>query len=222
MPNYIVFLGPPGAGKGTQAKILAEELGVPQVSTGDLFRAMKTQNTPLARRVQEIMARGDLVPDDLTIQMVKERLAEADCERGCLLDGFPRTVAQAEALDELLQNTFHSQVGIVPLMRISEEEAVRRISGRRSCPTCGRVYHIDNDPPKVEGRCDVDGTELVHRADDEPEVVRQRYQVYLKNTAPLIDYYHDKGVLAEIDATQPIETVAADLKAAVQKAIPAK
>ncbi len=222
MPNYIVFLGPPGAGKGTQAKILAEELGVPQVSTGDLFRAMKTQNTPLARRVQEIMARGDLVPDDLTIQMVKERLAEADCERGCLLDGFPRTVAQAEALDELLQNTFHSQVGIVPLMRISEEEAVRRISGRRSCPTCGRVYHIDNDPPKVEGRCDVDGTELVHRADDEPEVVRQRYQVYLKNTAPLIDYYLDKGVLAEIDATQPIETVAADLKAAVQKAIPAK
>lgn len=222
MPTYIVFLGPPGAGKGTQAKILAKELDIPQVSTGDLFRAMQTQDTPLARQVREIVAGPGLVPDDLTIQMVKDRLAQPDCENGCLLDGFPRTVAQAEALDALLANNFNASVGLVPYMKISKEEAIRRISGRRSCPACHRVYHVENNPPKTPGVCDVDGTALVQREDDRPEVVAGRYQVYLDNTAPLIDYYRAKGLLVEIDATQPIDGVTADLKAAVTRVMPAK
>jgi adenylate kinase len=218
MRTYIVFLGPPGAGKGTQAQILAGELGLPQVSTGDLFRAMRTQDTPLARQVQAIMARGDLVPDDLTIQIVKERLAQPDCERGCILDGFPRTVAQAQALDWMLAQDFDSRVSVVPFMQIDEEEAVRRISGRRSCPSCNRIYHVEFDPPREAGRCDNDGEMLIQREDDKAEVVRQRYQVYLKNTSPLVEYYRGKGLLTEVDAVQLLDRVTATLKAAVERA----
>jgi adenylate kinase len=218
MRTYLVFLGPPGAGKGTQAQILAGELGLPQVSTGDLFRAMRTQDTPLARQVQAIMARGDLVPDDLTIQIVKERLAQPDCERGCILDGFPRTVAQAQALDWMLAQDFDSRVSVVPFMQIDEEEAVRRISGRRSCPSCNRIYHVEFDPPREAGRCDNDGEMLIQREDDKADVVRQRYQVYLKNTSPLVEYYRGKGLLTEVDAVQLLDRVTATLKAAVERA----
>ncbi|MBN1313248.1 MAG: adenylate kinase [Anaerolineae bacterium] len=211
MAAYIVLLGPPGSGKGTQAKLLTDEVGIPQVSTGDMFRAMKTQDTPLARKVQQIMAEGKLVPDDVTIEIVKERLAQSDCSKGALLDGFPRTVPQAEALDKLLEESFHSQVTIVPLLSITVEEAVRRISGRRGCPQCGALYHVEFNPPREMGKCDHDGAKLVQRDDDRPEVVRERYQVYLDNTAPLINYYRDRGLLVELDAVQPIEVITAEL-----------
>ena len=219
MPTYIIFLGPPGAGKGTQAKVISAELGIPQVSTGDLFRAMKTQETEFARRVQQIMASGELVPDDVTIQMVEGRLNEADAEQGALMDGFPRTVPQADAFSEMLESEFDSEVLIVPLMNISENEAVRRISGRRSCPECKTVYHVDFNPPKVDEVCDNDGTALVQREDDRPEVVRERYQVYLDNTAPLVDYYRSKNLLVEIDATQKIDRITSDLLTAIKSAI---
>ncbi len=222
MRTFIVFLGPPGAGKGTQAKLLMASLGVPQVSTGDLFRAMKAQDTPLAHRVQEFMARGALVPDDLTIQMVKERLSEPDCARGCLLDGFPRTVAQAEALDRLLADAFNDRVSVVPFLWIDQAEAVRRIAGRRSCPTCGRIYHIDNDPPRRDGFCDNDGAALIQRDDDRPEIVAQRYQVYLDNTAPLIGYYRDHGLLVEVNAVQPVAQVTVELTEAIYRALSAR
>ena len=217
MPTYVVLLGPPGAGKGSQAARLAEKIGIPQVSTGDLFRAMKTQYTPLARKVQEIMAKGDLIPDDLTVEIVKDRLAEDDCKDGVLLDGFPRTVPQAEALDEALKESFNSQVAIVPLLDISEDEAVRRISGRRSCPTCKRVYHIEFDPPEQTNRCDVDGVELVLREDDKPKTVQARYQVYQKKTAPLIGYYDDQGLLVKVNATQSIGEVTAALSKVIEE-----
>jgi adenylate kinase len=219
--TYIVLLGPPGAGKGTQAKLLVEELGIPQVSTGDLFRAMKELDTPLARKVRDIMAGGGLVPDDVTIEIVRERLGQPDCSQGAILDGFPRTVPQAEALDRLLAESFDAQVAVVPLFDLSEDEAVRRISGRRSCPQCGAIYHIEFSPPKQAGRCDHDGAELVQREDDKPEVVRQRYQVYLKNTAPLLQFYRDKGLLVELDASKPIEVVTHDLLAVVRKHVQA-
>lgn len=217
MATYIVLLGPPGAGKGTQAKLLVEELGIPQVSTGDLFRAMKELDTPLARKVRDIMAGGGLVPDDVTIEIVKERLGQPDCSQGAILDGFPRTVPQAEALDRLLADSFNGRVAVVPLFDLSEDEAVRRISGRRSCPQCGAIYHVEFSPPKQGNRCDRDGAELVQREDDKPEVVRQRYQVYLQNTAPLIQFYRDRGLLVELDASQPIEAVTGDLFAVVKR-----
>jgi adenylate kinase len=215
--TYIVLLGPPGSGKGTQAKLLAERIGIPQVSTGDMFRAMKTLDTPLARKVQQIMAEGKLVPDDVTIEIVKDRLAQSDCGEGALLDGFPRTVPQAEALDKLLAESFLSQVTIVPLLNITVDEAVRRISGRRGCPQCGALYHVEFNRPRVAGKCDHEGAELVQREDDRPEVVRDRYQVYLDNTAPLIGYYRDRGVLAELDALRPIETIMAELTETIRK-----
>ena len=219
MPTYIVLLGPPGSGKGTQAKLLADQIGIPQVSTGDMFRAMKTLNTPLAYKVQQIMAEGKLVPDDVTVEIVKDRLAQSDCIRGALLDGFPRTVPQAEALDKLLEESFHSRVTIVPLMNITADEAVRRISGRRGCPQCGALYHVEFNPPRVAGKCDHDGAELTQREDDRPEVVRDRYQVYLDNTSPLIGYYREKGVLVELDALRSIEAIMAELTQTIRKRV---
>ncbi|MBN1427891.1 MAG: adenylate kinase [Anaerolineae bacterium] len=217
MAAYIVLLGPPGSGKGTQAKLLTDKVGIPQVSTGDMFRAMKTQDTPLARKVQQIMAEGKLVPDDVTIEIVKERLAQSDCHEGALLDGFPRTVPQAEALDRLLEESFQSKVTIVPLLNITVDEAVRRISGRRGCPQCGALYHVEFNPPRVAGQCDRDGVVLAQRDDDKPEVVRDRYQVYLDNTEPLIAYYRNRSVLAEVDAVQPIENITVELAQTIRQ-----
>jgi adenylate kinase len=215
MPTYIVLLGPPGAGKGTQAKILAEDLHVPQVSTGDLFRAMNTQNTPFARKVQEIMANGGLVPDDATIQMVKDRLHEPDCAGGAILDGFPRTEAQAEALNIMLAEEFNSGIAVVPFFEISEEEAVRRIAGRWTCPTCGEIYSFDpHDDSKKS--CLKDRAELKRRPDDTPDKARERYQVYIEKTSPLIEYYREKQLLAEINAEMPVEDVTRDLLAAIK------
>jgi adenylate kinase len=216
MPTYVILLGPPGCGKGTQAKRLVEQAGIPQVSTGDLFRAMKTMDTPLAREIQAIMARGELVPDETTVRVLAERLKEPDCqENGALLDGFPRTIPQAEALADLLAKS-GQRVSKVLYLDISEEEAVRRISGRRSCPTCGRIYHVDFDPPKVAERCDDDSAELTQRADDQPGVVRERYQLYLEKTAPLADFYRELGLLVEISAMRPVDEITPDMLAAIQ------
>jgi adenylate kinase len=219
MATYCVLLGPPGSGKGTQAKRLAKYLDIPHVSSGDLFREMKEADTPLAHEIRQILASGDLVPDDLTVQVVAERLAKADTrEKGAILDGFPRTVPQAGALDELLAKLGES-LDLVLLIDITEDEAVRRISGRRVCPTCGRVYHVEFDPPEVPGHCDADGTALVQREDDQPAVVRDRYQVYLEKTEPLVDTYRDRGLLATIDGMRPIEDVTPDMVNAVREAV---
>lgn len=219
MADYVVLLGPPGSGKGTQAKRLSAELGMPHVSTGDLFRAMRDQDTPLARKVREIMARGELVPDETTLMVLEERLKEGDCQaHGAILDGVPRTVPQAEALEEMLAQ-MGARVAAVMLMSVSEDEAVRRISGRRSCPVCQRIYHVEFDPPRVAGRCDADGAELIQREDDKEEVVRRRYQEYLRKTAPLVDYYRQKGLLSEIDAERPIEEITPHMMAVIRQAV---
>jgi adenylate kinase len=217
MSLYIVLLGPPGAGKGTQARTVSNEFGIPVVSTGDMFRAMKTLDTPLARQVQEIMARGDLVPDDITVQMVKERFEEPDCQNGAMLDGFPRTEAQAEALDEMLAESFDEGLSGVPFFDLSKEEAVRRISGRRMCRANDHPYHVEFNPPQQEGVCDIDGSELYQRKDDTPEAVEQRYVEYVAKTAPLVEFYRDRGLLFEIDASQAIDQITEVLRAEVRR-----
>ena len=217
MATYVVLLGPPGAGKGSQAKRIVKETAIPHVSTGDLLRAMKDLDTPLARRVQAIMAEGGLVDDDTTMAILRERLMEPDsCDRGAILDGVPRTLAQAETLDKMLAEEFSAAVGGVFLFSISEDEAVRRISGRRVNPDTGRVYHVEFDPPKVEGIDDETGTSLIQREDDKPAVVRERYQLYLEKTAPLIDFYRAAGKLHEIDANRPIDEITPDLVDAIK------
>jgi adenylate kinase len=210
------MLGPPGAGKGTQARIVSKDFDIPVVSTGDMFRAMKTLDTPLAKRVQEIMARGDLVPDDVTVQMVKERFEEPDCQGGAILDGFPRTKAQAEALVEMLGESFDAGVSGVPFFDLSKGEAVRRISGRRMCRQDDHPYHVEFNPPKQDGVCDIDGSELYQREDDRPEAVTQRYVEYVEKTAPLVEYYREQGTLLEIDASQAIEQITEELRAAMR------
>jgi adenylate kinase len=178
---------------------------------------MKDQDTPLARRVQAIMAEGGLVDDETTMAILKERLMEPDsCDRGAILDGVPRTLAQAKTLDEMLAKEFTAAVEGVFLLSISEDEAVRRISGRRVNPDTGRVYHVEFDPPKVEGIDDETGTPLIQREDDKPAVVRERYQLYLEKTAPLIDFYRDAGKLQEIDAARPIDEITPDLVEAIK------
>nr|MBN1229953.1 adenylate kinase [Anaerolineae bacterium] len=210
-PKYVIFLGPPGSGKGTQAKRLVQETGIPHVSTGDLFRAMKVMDTPLARRIQDVMNRGEYVSDEITIEVLKERISRQDVrEQGAILDGFPRTVPQAEALDQLLAES-SLQLSAVLFFDITEDEAVRRISGRRSCPECGRIYHVEFDPPEVVETCDADGVALVQRGDDYPDVVRERYQVYLAKTSVLVDYYREKDVLIDIDAMRDPDRIAEDV-----------
>ena len=217
MATYVVLLGPPGAGKGSQAKRVVTETAIPHVSTGDLLRGMKNQDTPLARRVQAIMAEGGLVDDETTMAILKERLVQPDsCDRGAILDGVPRTLAQARTLDQMLAEDFSASIDAVFLLSISEDEAVRRISGRRVNPDTGRVYHVEFDPPKVEGMCDETGTPLIQREDDKPEVVRERYQLYLEKTAPLIDYYRAAGKLHEIDAARSIDEITPDLVGAIK------
>lgn len=214
-PMYIVMLGPPGAGKGTQAKKLAQELGLVHVSTGDLFRENLKNETELGQLAQHYMNAGELVPDDVTVAMVKERFTRPDCEKGAVLDGFPRTPAQAEALDNLLE-TFDSGVAVVPLIKVPDEILVERLSGRWMSQS-GRVYHEKHNPPVVKWIDDIDGSELYQREDDKPETVRRRIDVYNEQTAPLIDYYRDKGLLVEIDGTQPIEDVFAAIMASVEE-----
>ncbi len=208
--TFLVLLGVPGAGKGTQAKLLEEALRLPQISTGDIFRYNLKNQTELGLLAKSYMDRGDLVPDEVTIRMVQDRLERPDAANGAILDGFPRNLIQAQAFGEMTASD--GGVRLAPLINLSDEEAMRRITGRRVCRTCGAVYHIDFNPPKKEGVCDVDGGELYQRDDDKPDTVRNRLYVYYKQTSPLIGYYFAKGVLAELDGAQPIDVVQAQLK----------
>ena len=214
-PVYIVLLGPPGSGKGTQADILQDRLGLPHVASGDLFRYNLKNKTPLGLKAKSYMDRGDLVPDDITIAMVLERLARPDCAKGAILDGFPRTIAQAEALDAALADKNLAIDRAVNFV-VPDAVIVERITGRRICPVCGATYHVTFNPPKDDNRCDRDGAELYQRDDDKPETVRNRLKVYRELTAPLVDYYRAKAVLVEIDGNLPIEAVTEALLQALQ------
>ncbi len=213
-PKYIVLIGAPGAGKGTQAARLHELLDLPHVASGDLFRENLKNQTELGLKAKAYMDRGELVPDDVTIAMVMERLSQPDCANGALLDGFPRTIAQAEALDRALA-AIGRKIGVVPYIAVPDEALVERLSGRWLCRTCGESYHTLFNPPRQAGMCDRDSGELYQRDDDKPETVRNRLKVYWQQTSPLIDYYRRRGVLVEVNGDQAIEAVEADLKAAV-------
>jgi adenylate kinase len=215
--RFVVLLGSPGAGKGTQAKLLAQALGVPHVSSGDLFRDNLGRKTELGLLAKSYMDRGALVPDDVTVQMVVERLSRPDCEKGAVLDGFPRTLNQADALDGMLAK--HGQrVAAALLIQVRDEEVVKRLTARRTCRQCGTVYNLVSEPPRIEGVCGVCGGELYQRDDDNLETVHNRLYTYYKETAPLIGYYFAKRLLAEVDGERSIEDVQADLRAAVEAA----
>jgi adenylate kinase len=194
----LILLGPPGAGKGTQAKMLAGELGIPHVSTGDMFRDHKARGTPLGEKVQAIMDAGGLVTDDITNELVQDRLSRPDVASGCILDGYPRTTAQAQYLDLLLHSLGRTITRCLSY-EVPDELLVERMSGRRSCPTCGAVYHVTQNPPKRDGFCDRDDTGLIQREDDRPETVRKRLQEYSAKTEPLRRFYRDRGLLTEIE-----------------------
>jgi adenylate kinase len=211
-----VLLGPPASGKGTQAARLREELDLPHVASGDLFRENLKNETELGLKAKAYMDRGALVPDDVTIAMVMDRLSRPDCANGALLDGFPRTIAQAKALDEALAER-GQRVSSVPYIAVPDEVLVDRVSGRRLCRTCGASYHVKFKPPQQAGRCDIDGGELYQRDDDKPDTVRQRLKVYWEQTSPLIDHYRDQGVLVQVDGDQSIDAVTEDLRAALVK-----
>lgn len=213
---YIVLLGPPGVGKGTQAEILAETASLPHISSGDLFRENIKNETELGKLAQTYINKGELVPDDVTISMIRARLSLPDCEKGALLDGFPRTIVQAEALDKLLAE-FGGKVNHVPYITAAESVLVERLSGRWTCRENGHVFHEKFNPPKKAGVCDLDGSELYQRDDDKSETVLHRIAVYFKQTAPLIEYYRKCGLLTEVDGAQEIEKVTASLLAVIQK-----
>jgi len=217
-PIYIILLGAPGAGKGTQARLLAEKLNIPQIASGDLFRENLGNNTPLGLLAKGYMDRGELVPDDVTIQMVQERLARPDAGRGAILDGFPRTIAQAEALARVLAQA-GQRIACVPYIKVSEKALLARLGGRWICPVCQTTYHVLYSPPKVAGLCDKDGGQLYQRPDDSEETARNRLQVYFQQTAPLIEYYRDKGLLVEVDGEQSIEDVQSALEAAIAERV---
>ncbi len=202
----LVFLGAPGVGKGTQAEMVAAKFAIPKISTGDLLRTGVAQKTPLGLEAQQYMTRGGLVPDNVVIGLVAEKIGSPECEKGFILDGFPRTILQADALSEILQEQ-EVVLDRVMYFVIPRKEVVRRLSGRRSCSTCLAVYHIDYVTPKQEGRCDECGAALVQRSDDKRETVESRLMVYKEQTSPLIDYYKEKNVLAELDGTGSVEQV---------------
>jgi adenylate kinase len=215
MQIYIVLLGPPGAGKGTQAQILAEKLKLVHVSSGDLFRENFKNKTDLGRQAQIFIDRGELVPDDITIGMVRDRLFKPDCSNGAILDGFPRTPAQAEALASLLAE-LGGKVISVPFIFVPDQVLIERMTGRWTCRAQGHIYHQMNNPPTVAGICDLDGSELYQREDDKHETVMRRIQVYQEQTAPLIEYYRKQNLLVEVDGTTGIDNVTDQLMKAVQ------
>ncbi|HWB38485.1 MAG TPA: adenylate kinase [Rugosimonospora sp.] len=202
----LVLVGPPGAGKGTQAEFIAAQLAVPKISTGDIFRANVSQGTPLGVEAKRYMDDGKLVPDEVTINMVRERLAEPDATDGFLLDGFPRTVPQAVELDKILAD-LGTQLDLVLELVVDEDEVIRRLSGRRNCRGCAKIWHVEFDPTKQEGICDRCGGQLYQRDDDKPDTVLARLREYAEKTAPLVDFYGAQGKLVGIDATGPVEDV---------------
>jgi len=216
MGLFIVLLGAPGVGKGTQAELLSKELQLPHVSSGELFREAIQSKTPLGVEAQGYLKRGELVPDALTIAMVKERVTRPDCANGVILDGFPRTAEQAKALDDILAER-GAAVNLVPYIKASTETLLKRLGGRWTCRNCQTVYHVLYNPPRQSGKCDACGGELYQRADDTPETHRRRIEVYLEQTAPLIEFYRKRRVLVEIDGEQDIQGVYAALLVAVQR-----
>ncbi len=202
----LVLVGPPGAGKGTQAAFIAQARSIPQISTGDIFRANVRQGTELGVKAKTFMDAGDLVPDEITIGMVRNRLAEDDAVKGFLLDGFPRNVPQAEVLGQMLDG-MGTRLDVVLELVVDDDEVVRRLSGRRTCRNCGHIWHLDFDPPSVEGLCDRCGGDLFQRDDDQAGTVRHRLEVYADQTSPLVAYYAEKGILIGIDATGPVDNV---------------
>lgn len=218
MAVYIVLLGPPGAGKGTQAEKISEAYHLTHVSTGDLFRENIRENTELGKKARQYTDNGLLVPDEVTIAMVEDRLKKDDCKNGALLDGFPRTIKQAEALDKMLEESFASKVTVVPCIEVNEEDLVKRISGRRMCKN-GHVFHIHTKPSKVEGVCDICGEPLYQRADDNEETVQTRLNAYKESTEKLIDYYGNKDVIRKVDGNQKIDEVTKAMLAVIKAEI---
>jgi adenylate kinase len=218
MALYLVIIGAPGAGKGTQASVICEHYGLVHVSSGDLFRDNLKRETELGKLAKSYMERGDLVPDDVTIKMVAERLGRPDCAAGAVLDGFPRSAAQAAALDQTLAD-LGGRVNMVPYIQVPEALLLERLTGRWTCRGPGQhIYHMKYNPPKQAGVCDVDGTELYQREDDKAETVQRRITEYLTHTAPLIEYYRERNVLVEIDGAQTIEQVSAEVLEAMKRA----
>ncbi len=206
----IIMLGAPGAGKGTQAQMIADKYNIPHISTGDIFRANIKNGTELGKKAKEYMDKGLLVPDELTVQLLLDRVANDDCKNGYVLDGFPRTIPQADVLDSELTK-LGDKVDFAVNVDVPDENIVRRMSGRRACLKCGATYHVEHIPPKVEGICDKCGSELVLREDDKPETVQNRLTVYHEQTQPLIDYYDKKNILKTVDGTKDMQEVFNDI-----------
>ena len=215
MATFIVLLGPPGVGKGTQAKKLCERTGLAHISSGDLFRENLKKQTELGKLAQTYMTKGELVPDDVTVAMIKDRLIRPDCKAGAILDGFPRTPAQAESLETMLHE-FDGHVDCVPYITADQHVLVERLSSRLTCRENGHIFNAKTNPPKHDNKCDFDGSELYQRDDDKPETVKRRISVYLEQTSPLINYYRDHGKLVEINGMQTINQVTEDLLDAVK------
>lgn len=218
MSRDLVLYGPPGSGKGTQAEFLRERFTIPQISTGDILRAETAAGTELGRRAKEIMDRGDLVSDDIMIGIIRKRLTEPDCADGFILDGFPRTIPQAQALDGVMHE-LGREFDRVIYLKVDTEELVARLSDRWLCPTCGRTYSIRANPPAVGNRCRVDGTELIQREDDRPEAARRRIDVYLRDTLPVLDYYRPRGLVVEVDGMGDIEEVRRRILASLNETV---
>ena len=208
----LILMGLPGAGKGTQAEKINEKYQVPHISTGDMFRLAIKEGTELGKKAQTFMDEGALVPDEVTTGIVEERLSKPDCEKGFLLDGFPRTIPQAEALQEIT-NKLGKALNYVIHVDVPEQKLIARLTGRRVCPTCGTTYHVDNNPPKQDGICDKDGATLIQRDDDTEETVQKRLSVNIEQAKPLLDFYEKLGVLISVDGDQPIDDVFRDIEA---------
>lgn len=202
----IILLGPPGSGKGTQAKLLSKRYGIPHIAMGDILREEVAKKTPLGEKVEVYMSKGELVPDEVAIEVLKKRLREADCSNGFILDGFPRTLNQAKALDDMLSG-LNLKIDAVIYIEVPDGEIIKRLSLRRTCKVCGRVYNLHYNPPKQDGICDVCGGELIIRDDDRPEVIRNRLKVYNEQTKPLVDYYEKHKLLIRINGVDSIDKV---------------
>lgn len=208
--NALIFLGAPGAGKGTQAREVATHFGIPQISTGDILRDAVKKRTPLGMAAKAKMEAGALVPDEVVCGIVEERIGEADCQKGFILDGFPRTIAQAQFVDRVLQAKGRGRPQVLDI-EVDEDLLLKRLTGRRTCSVCGEIYNVHFSPPKVEGICDKDGGKLLYRADDNEATIRQRLEAYHRQTSPLIEYYRAQGVLHEVDGNKDPETIAKGL-----------
>ncbi|CDQ21618.1 Adenylate kinase [Halobacillus karajensis] len=206
----LILMGLPGAGKGTQAEKIVEKYDIPHISTGDMFRLAIKEGTALGKEAKSYMDKGELVPDKVTIGIVRERLSKPDCQKGFLLDGFPRTIAQAEALENLLTD-MEDSLDYVLHIDVPKEQLIERLTGRRICPTCGATYHVVFNPPKEDGKCDHDGSELIQREDDQPETVRKRLEVNVEQSQPLLDFYQEKGYLVSFEGDKDINEVFQDI-----------